>query len=237
MQQNLKTLRLNYCTKLSDIGIGYIADCCHCLENLEIHNHNKSNGVRLFPSTLESLGKDYQMLKHLHVENCTGVNDSGVIALVQNCNDLIYLTLNSENISSSSLHAILHFCSNLFYLTLYGCKCNATSIEYLLTKHRFVNYVDIGSCSNINAIDLCKSIETNSRILKTHSHASTLVIRAQTFIGYYTVEQIVTFCPDLSFLGLYPINTSVRDEIIEIAFGKCRYLDTLVLDINDIISR
>jgi len=234
---HLKTLTLNYCTKLSDIGIGYIADGCHCLKRLEINKSNKSNDVRLFPSTLESLGKGCQKLKHFSVENCTGVDDSGVIALVQNCHDLEYLNLSSKNISSSSLHAILHFCSNLFYLELRGYKYNAASVESLLTKHRFINYVDIGSCSNINAIDLCKSTETNSGILETHSHARRLVIRTQTPTGYFAVEQIVTFCPDLRFLVLYPINTAVRDDIVEIAFGKCRYLETLLLDTNDIINR
>jgi len=53
---NLKTLTLIYCTELSDIGIEYIADGCHCLERLVIYN-NTEFGVRFFPSTLESLGK------------------------------------------------------------------------------------------------------------------------------------------------------------------------------------
>jgi hypothetical protein len=51
----------------------------------------KSTGVRLFPSTLESLGKGCKKLKHLALQRCNGLddsgvlNDSGVIALVQNC--------------------------------------------------------------------------------------------------------------------------------------------------------
>jgi hypothetical protein len=35
---HLKKLTLMDCKSLSDIGIGYIADVCHCLEYLVIHN-------------------------------------------------------------------------------------------------------------------------------------------------------------------------------------------------------
>jgi hypothetical protein len=45
------------------------------------------------------------------------LDDSGIIALVQNCHNLEYLKLQSENLSTPSLHAISDFCSNLFYLS------------------------------------------------------------------------------------------------------------------------
>jgi hypothetical protein len=41
-----------------------------------------TSGVRLFPSTLETLGKGCQKLKYFEVGFCTGLDDSGVIALV-----------------------------------------------------------------------------------------------------------------------------------------------------------
>jgi hypothetical protein len=96
--------------------------------------------------TLESLGKGCQKLKYLELGNCTGLDDYGVIALVQNCHDLEYLQLHSKNISSSSLHEISHFCSNLFHLEIDGYNVNAASVESLLTEHRFIKYVSIRSC-------------------------------------------------------------------------------------------
>jgi hypothetical protein len=45
---HLKTLTLNDCKIFSDIGIGYIADGCHCLEHLVIYNHCLSDNVRIF---------------------------------------------------------------------------------------------------------------------------------------------------------------------------------------------
>ena len=232
----LKTLTLKGCDTYSDIGIAYIADDCHCLERLVIKYYQDIQDARLFPSTLESLGKGCQKLKYLFMEDRIGLDDSGVISLVQNCHDLEYLVLISKNISSPSLHAISHFCSNLFHLEIYGYDFNAVSVESLLTKNRCIKYVSIGNCSNIDAIDLCKSNETKSVILKTHSRAIELKICGKTRIGYSAIEQIVTFCPDLRSLYLPPINTPVHDDVIEIAFGKCRFLKTLFLD-KEIIFR
>ena len=231
----LKTLTLKGCQTYSDIGIGYIADDCHCLERLVI---NYYQDARLFPSTLESLGKGCQKLKYLIMEDRIGLDDSGVTSLVQNCHDLEYLVLISKNISSPSLHAISDFCSNLFHLEIYGYDFNAVSVESLLTKNRFIKYVSIGNCSNIDAIDLCKSNE-KSVILKTHSHAIELKICGKTRIGYSAIEQIVTFFPDLRSLNLPPppINTSVYNNVIEIAFGKCRFLKTLCLDTKRIVRK
>ena len=98
---HLKKLTLIGCCRLSDIGIEYIADGCHYLEHLVIYI-GECGGVRLFSSTLDSLGKGCQKLKHLAVKECIGLNDSGVTALVQNCHDLEYLELQSKNISTPS---------------------------------------------------------------------------------------------------------------------------------------
>ena len=225
------------CKKISDIGFEYIADGCHCLERLVIYNLNDVHGVRLFPTTLESLCKGCQKLMHFTVENCTGLDDSGVIALVGNCHDLEYLELHSKNISSPSLHAISHSCSKLFYLKIDGYNLNAASVESLLTKHRFIKYVSIGSCSNINTIDLCKSTEIKSGILETHSHVNKLFISAHPRTGYSAIEQIVTFCPDLRQLALPPTNTMVRGNVIKIVFNKCRFLEALALGNSIIINR
>ena len=234
---HMKKLTLMNCPRLSDIGIEYIADGCHCLERFVIHSSDKITGIRLFPSTLESLGKGCQKLKHLALKDCTGLDDSGVIALVQNCHELEYLELHSKNISSPSLHAISHSCSNLFYLEIDGYNFNAASVESLLTKHRFIKYVSIRSCSNINAIDLCKSAETKSGILKTHSHVSKLWIYGQTDTVYTAIEQIVTFCPDLRQLALPPTKTVVRGDVIKIVFHKCRFMEALALGNSKIINR
>jgi hypothetical protein len=74
----------------------------------------------------------------------------------------------------------------------------------------------------MNAIDLCKSKEAKSRISETHSHVRELIIHGQTDIDYCYVDQIVTFCPDLRKLVLFPINPAIQNDAIEIAFGKCR---------------
>ena len=128
-------------------------------------------------------------------------------------------------------------CSNLFHLEIDGYDFNAVSVESLLTKKRFIKYVSIGNCSNINAIDLCKSNGTKSGILKTHSHAIELKICGKTRIGYSAIEQIVTFCPDLRELSLPPIITAVHDDVIKIAFLKCRFLEKLTLDRETINRR
>ena len=229
---HLKKLTIMGCKSLSDIGIGYIADVCHCLEYLVIHNKEEITGVRLFTSTLESLGKGCQKLKHVDLQGLTGLDldDSGVIALVQNCHDLEHVLLNTMNISSPSLHAISHSCNNLHYVSIHGYDFNAASVKSLLTEHIFIKVVFIGRCANINKIDLCKSTETNSGILETHSHARKLGIHGQTCIDYSAIEQIVTFCPDLRELSLPQIADAVHDNVIEIAFHKCRFLETLKIN-------
>ena len=237
MAFQLKTLTLRGCLTYSDIGIAYIADGCHCLERLVISISQLIQRAPHFPSTLESLGKGCQKLKYLFMEDQIGLDDSGVISLVQNCHDLEYLVLISKNISSPSLNAISNSCNNLFHLEINGDEFDAASVESLLTKHRFIKYVSIRNCSNINAIDLCKSIETKSEILKTHSHARKLGIYGQTDTGYTAIEQIVTFCPDLRELSLPPIITAVHDDVIKIAFLKCRFLETLTLDRETINRR
>ena len=224
---HLKTLKLKDCKLFSDIGIRYIADGCHCLEHLVIYNQCLSDNVRIFRSTLETIGKGCPKLKHLAIGSCPVLDDSGIIALVQNCHNLEYLKLQSENLSTPSLHAISDFCSNLFYLWIEGCEFNGASVESLLTKNRFIKYVYI---SDINAIDLCKSKEAKSRISETHSHVRELIIHGQTDIDYCYVDQIVTFCPDLRKLVLFPINPAIQNDAIEIAFGKCRFLETLELN-------
>ena len=232
MASHLKILTLRQCKKLSDIGIGYIADGCHCLERLTITNDNDVGGVVLFPSTLKTLGEGCQKLKYLRVINCIGLDNSGVNYLVQNCHDLEYLFLRSKNISSPSLHAISHFCSNLFHLLIHGYNINTVSVESILTNNRFIKDLDISGCSNINGIDLCKSTATKSVIFETHSHVTSLRIKGKTDIGFSAIEQIVTFCPDLCYLSLSPINAAIRDDASEIAFQKCSMLGMLGMVIS-----
>ena len=231
----LKNLTLIGCKRLSCIGIEYITDGCHCLERLEIYSTIDCD-FPLFPSTMESFGNGCKKLKYLAMRDCIKLDDSGVIALVQNCHDLEYLHLRNRNMSSRGLQAISDFCSNLFNLSIYGYDFNVESVESLLTKHKFIKYVSIDGCSNINTIDLCKSTETKSGILETHSHTRNLGIYGQTYIGYSAVEQIVTFCPDLRELALPQVHRAVRDDVIEIAFHKCRFLGTLILG-TKIINR
>jgi hypothetical protein len=57
-----------------------------------------------FPSTLKSLGNGCQKLKYLFMEDQIGLDNSGVISLVQNCHDLEHLVLISKNISSGQQH-------------------------------------------------------------------------------------------------------------------------------------
>jgi hypothetical protein len=46
---HLKKLTLMYCTELSDTGIGYIADRCHCLERYRnIFNESMFSEKRLY---------------------------------------------------------------------------------------------------------------------------------------------------------------------------------------------
>jgi hypothetical protein len=54
-----------------------------------------------------------------------------------------------------------------------------------------------------------------------------LGIHGKTCIDYSAIEQIVTFCPDLRELSLPQIADAVRYNVIEIAFHKCRFLETL----------
>jgi F-box/leucine-rich repeat protein 2/20 len=77
---HLKTLKLKDCKLFSDIGIRYIADGCHCLEHLVIYNHCLSDNVRIFRSTLETIGKGCPKLKHLAIGCCPVLDDSGIIA-------------------------------------------------------------------------------------------------------------------------------------------------------------
>jgi hypothetical protein len=49
-------------------------------------------------------------------------------------------------------------------------------------------------------------------------------------MDYSAIEQIVTFCPDLRQLTLSPINTAVHDDVTEIAFHKCPFLEMLTVD-------
>jgi hypothetical protein len=52
--------------------------------------------------------------------------------------------------------------------------------------------------------------------------------------GYSAIEQIVTFCPDVRELTLPTISTPVRDDVIEFVFHKCRFLETLTIDLETI---
>jgi hypothetical protein len=55
-----------------------------------------------------------------------------------------------------------------------------------------------------------------------------LIIHGKTDIGYSAVEQLVTFCPDLRKLVLSPINPTIQNNAIEIAFDQCRFLEDLL---------
>jgi hypothetical protein len=59
---------------------------------------------------------------------------------------------------------------------------------------------------------------------------------SQMDTGYTAIEQIVTFSPDLRELSLPPIITAVHGDVIKIAFHKCRFLETLTLDREEIIT-
>jgi hypothetical protein len=57
-----------------------------------------------------------------------------------------------------------------------------------------------------------------------HSHVRELIIHGKTDIGYSAVEQLVTFCPDLRKLVLSPINPTIQNNAIEIAFDIQVYI-------------
>jgi hypothetical protein len=74
--------------------------------------------------------------------------------------------------------------------------------------------------------DYIKEIENALLLMKVHFHELNLIYTR----GYSAVEQLVTFCPDLRKLVLSPINPTIQNNAIEIAFDQCRFLEDLTLN-------
>lgn len=228
--KNLKTLHILFCPKLSDVGVKYIAEHCTRLENLQIYNIPAvGSGIQLYPETLKALGSGCSQLKHLCMVNCPKLDDTGIRNLVEHCTDLKFLEIQSECFSNDGLLAVSEYSKCLFHIDIIGLDFDVTTIEHLLLNHRHLRFVSINRCENLEKLNLIKNqqllcfVEKRRSLIEKHSHVKKIEF-LNSDMNESSLEQLVTFCPDLRSISCSGNEMLDQKEEIENIFRKSRFL-------------
>nr|XP_043609429.1 transport inhibitor response 1-like protein Os04g0395600 [Erigeron canadensis] len=246
-----KSLRLNWCSGFSVVGLSAIASSCSILEEFEVDRCNvMDNTSRLlssFPETLTSL-------KSLNISCVKGlVNPIDLERLVARCPKLTTLLLN-KTVYANTIQRILSQYSRFvhlgvgsanqnleillpyFLLSLALGKCQfiqSLSFFYLIPTKLMHAFYPI--CPNLVAVNLRYSAVTPNEQVKFISKCPNLRrLSVRGCIGDIGIKSVVNSCENLEELKVYH-DTEITgvSEVGLIAISRgCQKLKSLILFCN-----
>ncbi|KAJ8900018.1 hypothetical protein K2173_024131 [Erythroxylum novogranatense] len=220
--QNLESLNLNGCQKISDDGLEAISNVCSKLKAFSIYWN-----VRVTDVGIKHLVENCKHVVVLNLSGCKNMSDKSLQLIADNYQDLESLNLTRcIKLTNVGLEQILMKCFSLQSLNLYA-----------LSSFTDTAYKNISNLAHLRILDLCGaqylSDEGLSRIAKCKSLVSlnlTWCIRV-TDLG---VIAIAEGCTSLEFLSLFGI-VGVTDKCLEVLSRFCSKTIT-TLDVNGCIG-
>ncbi|KAJ0982732.1 hypothetical protein J5N97_010987 [Dioscorea zingiberensis] len=138
--QNLESLNLNGCQKISDKGVEAVTSCCPNLKAFSIYWN-----VRITDFGIKQLIKNCRQIVDLNLSGCKNISDQSLQMIADSYQELNVLNLTRCIIlTDAGLQQVLLKCSLLESLNLYALSS--------LTDRAYKN---IASLANLKFLDLC----------------------------------------------------------------------------------
>ncbi|RVW22150.1 F-box protein [Vitis vinifera] len=220
--QELESLNLNVCQKISDRGVETITSACPKLKVFSIYWN-----VRVTDIGMTHLVKNCKHIVDLNLSGCKNITDKSLQLIADNYPDLELLNLTRcIKLTDGGLQQILLKCSSLQSLNLYALS-SFTDEAYkkisLLTDLRFL---DLCGAQNLSDQGLCCIAKCKNLV----SLNLTWCVRV-TDVGVIAIAQ---GCTSLEFLSLFGI-VGVTDKCLEALSRSCSNMIT-TLDVNGCIG-
>jgi len=191
---NLSVIDLSY-TKISDLGVRYIAEHCPKLTNINL------KGCNITDSSLSDLAKFCKNIAILNVSENDKISDYGIQIVAQEAkNNLKYLNVNdSPEITDQTMYYLYHYCDKLTSLLLRGTKVSKEVISQLIGRFELREL-------NLQGLRI-----TDDVILEISSLQKNLVVLDVSFcydISISSIKLLIERCEMLREVHLFGINFS-----------------------------
>ncbi|XP_020092764.1 F-box protein At3g58530 [Ananas comosus] len=206
--QDLETLNLNACQKISDKGIDAITSISPNLRALSIYWN-----VGLTDLSIQYIVKNCRQIVDLNLSGCKKISDKSLHLIADNYQGLESLNITRcIKLTDDGLQQILLKCSSLQSLNLYA-----------LSSFTDKAYEKIAFLSNLRFLDLCGAQNLSDEGLSCIARCAKLVSLNLTWCVCVTdvgVVAIAQGCRSLEFLSLFGI-IGVTDASLEALSKSC----------------
>ncbi|XP_059428461.1 F-box protein At3g58530 [Corylus avellana] len=220
--QNLESLNLNGCQKISDKGIEAITSACPILKVFAIYWN-----VRITDMGMKHLVNNCKRVTNLNLSGCKNISDESLQLVAENYPKLESLNLTRcIKLTDHGLLQILLKCSFLQSLNVYA-----------LSGFTDEAYKRISLLSHLKFLDLCGAQNISDEGLSCIAKCTNLVSLNLTWCVRITDAGVIAIaqgCTSLEFLSLFGI-TGVTDKCLETLSRSCSNTIT-TLDANGCIG-
>jgi hypothetical protein len=138
----------NRCTLLKEVDlvrfinnypIGQLVDVFQSLETIDLYEYNKLESTEFNDSHLIRIAENFNNIKRI-VLLSDDITDVGITILAKNCNQLTEIYLSGcKNIGDKSIEMIAEYCPNIIVLELNNCPfISNVSLFYIASKLEFL---------------------------------------------------------------------------------------------------
>ena len=147
---------------VTDTGISYLAEHSTRLTTLII-SRNRYDNSSVTNVSLEIVAEFCHKLRHLEVNYCSEVSDSGVIAIARGCPELDeFQVAGCTALSDTAVQCLVEHCSKLRKLNLRECvQLTSLSVNAVITNLKHLKDLDLETCHRITDLNLYKRYEAN----------------------------------------------------------------------------
>ncbi|XP_050228129.1 F-box protein At3g58530 isoform X1 [Mercurialis annua] len=220
--QNLESLNLNVCQKISDKGIEAITSACPKLKVFSIYWN-----VRVTDVGITHLVENCKHIVDLNLSGCKNISDKSLQLVADNYQNIESLNLTRcIKLTDDGLKQVLSKCSSLQNLNLYA-----------LSSFTDKAYRSISNLAHLRFLDLCGAQNLSDEGLSCIAKCNNLVSLNLTWCVRLTdvgVIAIAEGCTYLEFLSLFGI-VGVTDKCLEALSRSCSNTIT-TLDVNGCIG-
>ncbi|KAG5552311.1 hypothetical protein RHGRI_010404 [Rhododendron griersonianum] len=220
--QNLESLNLNGCQKISDRGVEAITSICPNLKVFSIYWN-----VRVTDTGIEHLVKNCKHIVDLNLSGCKNISDKSLQLIADNYQHLECLNLTRcIKLTDGGLCKIFVKCSYLHSLNLYAVSSFTDEA-----------YKKISLLTELKFLDLCGAQNLTDHGLSCIAKCNNLVSLNLTWCVRVTDEGVIPLaegCTSLEFLSLFGI-VGVTDKCLEALSKFCSSTIT-TLDVNGCIG-
>ncbi|XP_072958547.1 F-box protein At3g58530 isoform X1 [Typha angustifolia] len=216
--QDLESLNLNACQKISDNGIEAITSICPNLQALSIYWN-----VGVTDVGIENIIKNCRQIIHLNLSGCKKISDRSLHLIADSYQGLEKLDITRcIKLTDDGLQQVLLKCSSLQSLNLYA-----------LSSFTDKAYEKIAFLAHLRFLDLCGAQNLTDKGLSCIARCRELISLNLTWCVRVTdvgVLAIAQGCRSLKFLSLFGI-VGVTDTCLEALSKSCSNTLT-TLDVN-----